>query len=325
MMKIFFTSIRLSRFNSLCYRGKRKQILNTRLIILFLLIFTMLLPAQSESIQKAIDTYKKNFYVWKEPEATQPTTDSVLTVLGRWAWGPCNAVDAKGNFAYIDNGPTFQILDISDPTSPGIVGEYLTEGIICDIEVRGSDAFVGTGNGLYILNITDPSAPEEISFIDISGVPISLAIEDSFAYVTTSSGYMKVIDISSLNTPYLRGIISASGELATSIEAKDGFVYIGNLEWPLMKIVNATNPDTLTSTWFDVDGIGTSCFIKDTLLFISVSYYSTYFKIYDISDLAIPVLVGQVETEDSIIIDGVTVSEDGLNAYTLGLLLAHQL
>jgi len=92
--------------------------IKTRLILLLFFVTTQILFGQSEGIKKTIEKYQKNFFVWNEPENVNSNTDTVLTVLGRWAWGPCNAVDAEGNYAYIGNGPTFQVIDISEPSTP---------------------------------------------------------------------------------------------------------------------------------------------------------------------------------------------------------------
>lgn len=285
-----------------------------RLIIL-LFTLTTLLSAQNINNKNSLDVYK-DFCIWQEKENFSSSVDSVLTVLGRWAWGNCLAVDADSNFAYIGNGPTFHVLDISEPWSPEIVGEYLTDGYVYDIELRDKIAFVCIGRGLLILDISNPSLPEKISEISVSGVAISFALVDSFAYVTTFSGVMQVVDISDINNPFKRGVIAAGGQLAFCVEAKDRFVYIGNPEIPPMVIVDATNPDMLTRVDFEVGGWGYSAFIKDTLLFIGVHGYSgRQFKIYNVSNASSPEFVGQQQLLNMEDIMAITVSEDKQTAF----------
>ncbi|MCH7770056.1 MAG: T9SS type A sorting domain-containing protein [Bacteroidetes bacterium] len=281
-----------------------------------LLIFCALSYPQSVNTKNLLDTYK-DFYLWKEPKNNPSNSDSVLTVLGRWAWGPCQAVDTDSNFAYIGNGPTFHVLDISDPSSPEIVGEYLTDGYVYDIEVKDSVAFVSIGRGLLIIDISKPSLPKKISEVEIGGIAISLALDDTFVYVTTFSGVMWVVDISGINNPYKRGAIPAGGQLAFSVEAKDRYVYIGNPEYPPMVIVDANNPDTLSRVDFEVGGWGLSAHIKDTLLFIGVhGYYGTnYLKIYNISNASDPEFIGDVGIQAPEDIMAITVSKNGLIAY----------
>src|SRR4030067_1704733 len=77
------------------------------------LFFISSLHTQTIPNEKLIEYYDR-MYPWKPPEYNKQNDDTVLTVLGRWAWGPCHAVDVKGSYAYIGNGPTFHVLDIYD-------------------------------------------------------------------------------------------------------------------------------------------------------------------------------------------------------------------
>jgi hypothetical protein len=295
-----------------------KKNINEVCIISFLLICTSFLSAQNLRNENFPDAYK-DVYIWKEKENFSPTDDSVLTVLGRWAWGPCLAVDADSNFAYIGNGPTFHVLDISNPSSPTIVGEYLTEGYIYDIEIRDNVAFLCIGRWFLILDISDPAQPTKISdlIIATNDAAISFALDGNFAYVTTFAGVMWVVDISDLNNPYKRSAIGAGGQLAFCVEAKDGYVYIGNPEWPPMVIVDATNPDTLSRVDFEVGGWGYSAYIKDALLFVGVHGYSgtNYLKIFNVSNAALPQFLGEVSFMPPEVVMAITSSEDKQTAF----------
>jgi hypothetical protein len=318
-MKIFLTSGFLPKSNSCCcslWRSKKRSLNSLRITIL-LFALTTLLTAQNVINPNALDIYK-NFYIWQEKENFSSFDDSVITVLGRWAWGPCLAVDADSSFAYIGNGPTFHVLDISDPSKPEIVGEYLTEGYVYDIEIRNNVAFVIIGGWLLILDISNPLLPQKISDVRVvtNDAAISFALEDDFAYVTTFSGFMWVVDISDLNNPFKRGGIPVGGQLAFCVEAKDRYVYIGNPEWPPMVIVDATNPDVLTRVDFEVGGWGSSAYINDTLLFVGVRGYSAnnYLKIYNVTNASEPEYISQlnINLEDYYAITG---SKDGLSIY----------
>jgi hypothetical protein len=296
---------------------KHKNIFDASRIIILLFVFIVSLTAQNFTNPNFPDAYK-NFYIWKEKENTFPTDDSVLTVLGRWAWGPCLAVDADSSFAYIGNGPTFHVLDISNPSKPEIVGEYLTEGYISDIEIRDNAAFLCIGRWFLILDISDPFNPTKISdlIIATNDAAISFALDGSFAYVTTFGGAMWVVDISDLNNPFKRDVIAAGGQLAYCVEAKDNYVYIGNPEWPPMVIVDATNPDSLTRVDFEMGGWGYSAYIKDTLLFLGVHGYSgRQFKIYNVTNAASPEFVGQLEIPNLEDVMAITISEDRHTAF----------
>ena len=112
---------------------------------LLFIVFTFIMISQPLFAQASLED---NIYIKRMREQYErrqkqqnnfqkPMDDSVLTVLGRWAWGGCSAVDIQGQYGYIGNGSLIHILDIQDPTKPVIIGEYLTNGYIDELDVRG--------------------------------------------------------------------------------------------------------------------------------------------------------------------------------------------
>lgn len=222
--------------------------------------------------------------------------DSGLTVVGRWAWGPCQAVDVKGGYAFIGNGPTFQALDVSNPSSPKIVGEYLTESVVSDIRLRDSLAFIAGGKGLLILDTSVPSALRRVGEVSIGFGPIRTAVVDSFAFTTVFAGGLYVVDISDPTRPRLRGSIATGGQLPTGLAAKGRYVYVGNQEWPDLALIDASNPDTLQRSFVGIGGWGISAYVRDTLLFLGVAEYdgNQSMKIFDVGNPKFPVELGRV-------------------------------
>jgi hypothetical protein len=248
------------------------------LYLFLLLVFSTLTLAQpltgSDKIQNFQDRLK-NYYqhsIHPKSQNTVSNLDSTFTVLGRWAWGPCVGVDVKGSYAYIGNGPTFDVLDVSNPSSPKIVGEYLTDGFVQDIIVRDWLAYVNLGGTLLILDVTNPLHPTKVGSVEIWGAT-HLAIEDSLAFVTIWSGYIQVIDISNPTSPYLRGWTDAGGE-EPFLATKGKYAYTGSVEGPGVFVVDATNPDSLNERLFaDVIGTSSTC-VRDTLLIIGHHIFS---------------------------------------------------
>ncbi|MCZ6776479.1 MAG: hypothetical protein O7D34_08490, partial [Ignavibacteria bacterium] len=221
--------------------------------------------------------------------------DSVFTVLGRWAWGPCEAVDVQGSYAYIGNGPTLHVLDVSNPVLPTIVGEYLTDGYVSDIRLRDTLAFLAIGTGLLVLNISNPLAPEFVSELNILGATFRLFPADSFVYVTTLSGAMWVIDISAPTLPVLRGGIPVGGMFPRCLAARNRYVYMGNDEERYLAIIDATNPDTLSLSFLDIGGWGGSATVQDTILMVGVN---SVLKLYTVTNPAMPVFLGSLDLGD---------------------------
>ena len=284
-------------------------------IIFFICLLASSLPAQND---RSFDSYLEYFDSDKRDNYSA-TTDSVFSVIGRWAWGYCFAVGADSNYAYIGNGPSFQVLDISYPAKPIIQGEYLTGGYVYGMKIKDNKAFVCTGGGLLVLDLTNPSQPEKISYVTIGGITLNVALWDNYAYVTTFTGILWVIDLTDIRNPIKRDGTNAGGERVTCVEAKDGYVYVGNPEYPPMFVVDARNPDSLTVTDFEVEGWGMSAFRADNLLFLGVRGYNNTFpyslKIYNIADASTPVLISVLDLTGKGIIETLTADFSNRTVY----------
>ena len=267
-------------------------------IIFFICLLTSSLLAQND---RSFDSYLKYFDSDKSDNYTA-ANDSVFSVIGRWAWGYCFSVGADSNYAYIGNGPSFQVLDISNPANPIVQSEYLTGGYVYGMKIKDNKAFVCTGGGLLVLDLTNPSQPEKISFVTIGGITLNVALWNNYAYVTTFTGLLWVVDLTEIRNPIKKGGTNAGGERATCIEAKDGYAYVGNPEYPPMFVVDARNPDSLTVTDFEVEGWGNCAFRSDTLLFLGIrGYNNTYhqsLKIYNIANASMPTLISVLDLTD---------------------------
>ena len=199
--------------------------------------------------------------------------DSSFTVLGRWAWGPCEAVDVKGNHAYIGNGQTFQVLDLTDPVSPLLIGEYVTASYLYDIRVQDSLAFVATGSSLLIIDVSNPYVPRKLAEVFTGHNVTRLALSDSIVYVAGPGDIIEAIDVSSPANPQTRGSYTpiGGGRYIDLFAARGHLVYMADREFTALVMVDASNPDTLRmGPHFSYFGFPSAGCVSDTLLFICV-------------------------------------------------------
>lgn len=222
-----------------------------------------------------------------------PRTDTGFTVVGEWRWGPCIAAAAIGHHVLIGNGGLLQVLDMSQPEAPRIIWELKT-AFVRDIKIRSPFAYALLNDASFvILDITIPADPVVLSQIYVPGIPISAAPADSFVYVTSEIGVVYVVDVSNPYTPFVRGYTIAGGSFLSRVAVRDGFVYYFSGHQAAALIIDARNPDSLTSQYFP-PGIGLagySLLTSDTLLFAGVG---GYLKVYSISVPNVPALLGQV-------------------------------
>jgi hypothetical protein len=256
------------------------------------------------------------------PPIFRSSYDTVLTEIGRWPWGLCRAVDTKGQCVYIGNGPTFQVLDITNPSSPSVVGEYLTDvDFIADIRVRDSLAFLAAGH-LLILNVSNPPSIQFVGSLNLPpGLrfpPVRIALADSFAFVTLFPGQVLVVDVSDPTNPILRGV-SVVGDRPHCLASKGHYAYAAGFADPWLFVIDASNPDTVTRNGVVIGGFPRSAFVQDTLLIVGTQAFTTGFRLLKIFSVACPdspVFLGETESIGNGAFDEITsVTAEGNYAY----------
>jgi hypothetical protein len=108
--------------------------------------------------------------VWAGPASTQEVQ---VEPVGQWpgfARGPAYAVAVAGQYAYVAAGLAgLQVIDVSDPGNPRLVGGLDTPGSAEGVAVSGQYAYVADGEwGLHILRIGDAATPPR-AWTDRSG------------------------------------------------------------------------------------------------------------------------------------------------------------
>jgi hypothetical protein len=183
-----------------------------------------------------------------EPIVFSQTSFNV-DLVSRWAHGPCNAADAEGNYAYIGNGAALQILDISDPTSPQLVGEINVPSMIAYINISGSFAYVVdydegryVHNGLHVINIENPSAPFILGFYPIQDEIRTFRVQDNYAYISHWSAGLKIIDISDPSNMNEVGVYDAS--TVWYLDFKDNNAYLVGDSY--LRILDLSDPSEPT-------------------------------------------------------------------------------
>ena len=116
-------------------------------------------------------------FAWNAPAPTWATADAENVELVGHIGGRTYAVAVQGNYAYIGEGPKLTILDISDPTSPVVIGKTaLLPDVVLGVAVAAGApqghtyAYVVVGGaGLGVVDVSSPSNPTEVGFYDTPG------------------------------------------------------------------------------------------------------------------------------------------------------------
>ncbi|WP_304412242.1 ELWxxDGT repeat protein, partial [Microcystis sp. T1-4] len=96
-----------------------------------------------------------------------------------------------------------QIIDISNPTTPTLKGNYDNDtGVARGVQIVGNYAYLADdGSGLQIIDISNPTNPTLKGNYDTSGSANGVQIVGNYAYLADGHGGLKIIDVSEFTSP----------------------------------------------------------------------------------------------------------------------------
>jgi hypothetical protein len=95
-------------------------------------------------------------------------------------------VRVLGETAYLAaEGAGLQVLDISDPIQPIIIGALATTNGTMDLDVVGDLVFLADGhNGLKCVDVSNPASPMVVGELDFAKFIDGIVVRDGIAYIT---------------------------------------------------------------------------------------------------------------------------------------------
>ena len=150
------------------------------------------------------------------------------------------SIVVEGDFAYLLNYlGRFDIIDISDPTSPTIRQSSELVGDMCsDFVIRDEIAYIAAGTGQFcILNVSDSYAPKLLRRVEWWAQGVDLY--GDIAYVASGGNGMLIVNISDPGDPFIMNQytrydisdVKVVGERAYLASERDG-IHIVDLSTP---------------------------------------------------------------------------------------------
>ena len=149
----------------------------------------------------------------------------------------------KAGIAYVAGGSAgLQVVDVSDPQNPFILGTADTPGSATEIALVGTTAFVADSDaGLQVVNVAVTTAPTIIGAVDTPGLAVDIKVAGDFAYIADSGQGLRIVDVSTPTDPVLRGaeplLTEASG---VDLDGLTAFVANGSGG---LRAVDVSDPD----------------------------------------------------------------------------------
>lgn len=209
-------------------------------------------------------------------------TDTAFTVLGRWAWGPCRAVEVTGDYALVGQGSVYQIFDLSNPAHPRVVYDTTLDDWVTDIKIKDSLLFILFNRSLMICRSSSLFPLVEIGrCYPGAGLFVDMAISDSLAFLLADFAGVVAINISDPTHPYFRDQFGLVDEFTASIASTGRLVYYGPYGPGFGLFILEYVPNAgFRVNELSIRGNAVSTYISDTLLFVGNEYGDSVGNLY---------------------------------------------
>lgn len=212
------------------------------------------------------------------------------------AFSPLNA-----NRAYVaDGGSGLQVIDVSNPASPLLLGSLDTTGTAMGMAAIGQYALVADDSDLQSVDMSNPAEPVLRNTYS-EGSFKAIAVQDQYAYIAAGPSVgLKILDISDPANPKKKdGYISADSTGGQGIAVAGQYAYLADGAAGL-KIIDVSDPGKKP-----LPIVGT-CNTPGSARDVAVDGKRVYvadgtagLQVIDISDYAHPQLVGAFDTSYS--------------------------
>lgn len=207
-----------------------------------------------------------------------------------------SAAPVQGTVAYVaDRESGLQLIDVSVPATPQIIGVAAMPSWAMDVAVVGNKALVADWfSGLQEVDFSTPAVPKLIGGVDTDGAALSVMVAGNTALVTDGVGGLQVIDISAPATPQVIGAVDTPG-VANFVAVSGTTAYVADYGTGL-RIIDITNPASPkligavdTGSGYGLTMVGTKVLMAD----------DTYgLRVIDVANPASPQLLGSLPLVD---------------------------
>ena len=191
-----------------------------------------------------------------DPEAEQ----FELEYAGSAMWGWIQDVAIYGDFAFCAMVNGLQILNMSNPTQPGLEGRVFLGEAAVSLAIAGDRLYLGCRSGhLYVFDISDPTRPTRLMDFDYSHGSIydpaiwQIVPLGDTVFMACNSGLV-VLDLSDLSDPAVISEFAANSEFPKtySLAVVDDTVYLGSYPFTVVDVSDLEHPREIGR--FDVWG-----------------------------------------------------------------------
>jgi len=241
-----------------------------------------------------------NAWSWEKSKVTGGNFRSLVLAREYSLPGTTNKVFIQGNYAYIANESSgLQIVDISDPYNPQLIGSYDTSGQAGGVYVSGDYAYISDGNSgdLLIFDVSDPTSPFLKGVFDTASPCQGIFVSGSYAYFCSGSTLF-IVDVSNPSDPH--AVASVIFFDPHDVFVRGNYAYVSDMHEGLyiVDVSDPTSPKVLGNCRNFVDhrvgGVPWNLYVAGNYAYIADSKLGL--QIVDVSNPSSPLLVASCNT-----------------------------
>lgn len=178
-----------------------------------------------------------------------------LAHLGGWTSG----LTVDGNYAYIQQGSSLTILNITNQATPTFMSNIRLPGAARAVAVSGNRAFIANSDmGLVVIDISDKANPKICGYHDTPGDAAHIKLLGGYAYLldqnnSATTSTLRIYNILNPDEPSLVGTVKLPNtpwDLCLSTRSGSVFCYVATSHG--MSLVDVTNPaaPVIRNNWY---------------------------------------------------------------------------
>ncbi len=159
---------------------------------------------------------------------SDPSQPVQLSLYGSYATS-VTMDDTNAYVGFDGTGVLMEVLDISNPVAPQVLGTYARSAGVLSLTLAGSRVFLAEGpRGFEIVDVSDPRHPSRTGGVG-SGDTFQISVTGDRAYVADGFYGLKIFDIADPTQPRLLGSCATEGR-AFGIEVQGDLAYIADYD-----------------------------------------------------------------------------------------------
>lgn len=203
------------------------------------------IPPESIALENGfayLTTYEVSILAtWDLTAPSSPHVDGRLE-LDNNLYSPFRVV-TQFPFAYLMAGPLLQVIDVSSPHTPSLLGAVDTPGTAEGVALSGTSALVADGaEGFATVNLIDPAHPLLPAERNTPGFAYDAAFSGSLALIADGTSGVSLWNVGNLSAPVFLGTLDTPGT-ARGITSQGNRAYVAD-DASGLQIVDISTPSS---------------------------------------------------------------------------------